>query len=127
LCLVSSLGGSFFLTVVRSVVADISVEVSSLLLSNFVGVVGVLAGFLLGREVSRRDSVAITVAMLFSLMPKFVTNTLWEVPARGLLMLMTPLFLVAVLRAIRTRRMVDISLILVTSALMTLFRRLAVV
>ena len=119
--------GSFFLTADLSLVADIKVEVSSLLLSNFVGVVGVLAGFLLGREVSRRDSVAITVAMLFSLMPKFVTNTLWEVPARGLLMLMTPLFLVAVLRAIRTRRMVDISLILVTSALMALFHRLAVV
>jgi hypothetical protein len=94
-------------------------------MSQFVGAFGVISAFAMAREISKNPKFPLCVALLFALMPKFVTNTLWEVPARGVLMSVTPVFIWAVVRSIRSRSLIDVSLIAVSATIMLLSHRLA--
>ncbi|HLA46421.1 MAG TPA: hypothetical protein VJ207_02485 [Thermoplasmata archaeon] len=118
--------GSFFLTAALASASGVSLEVATLILSFLVAALSVFAGFLMAREFSRNDLFAIAVPLVFTLMPKFVTNTLWEVPARGFFMTLTALFLWAVLRAVKLPEPRQIAIAGLMFLLMSLFHRLAV-
>lgn len=118
--------GSFFLTAAFAALSGMPVEPSTLLLSLFVGAFGVLAAFLMAREFWKNDLFVMLVALLFPLMPKFVTNTLWEVPTRGLFMALTALFIWALLRAVKLPRSKNVLIAAVVFLLLALFHRLTV-
>ncbi len=118
--------GSFFLTAAVAAMGGTTIELTALILSLFVGVFGIFTAFAMGREFFRDDTFALIVALFFSLMPKFVTNTLWEVPARGLLMALTPFFIWAILRLVKAPNLKHAVVATLVFLLMSLFHRLAV-
>jgi len=118
--------GSFFITAGLAATAGMTVELSALVLSLLTGVLGAFTAFVMAREFFKDDAFSITVALFFSLMPKFVTNTMWEVPARGFLMALTPLFLWAVLRAAKSLTIKNGLIAILVFVVMSLFHRLAV-
>jgi hypothetical protein len=62
------------------------------------GMIGLLGAFLLGREILKNDLFVFIFAFIFSLAPRLVVFTLWEIPTRSLFMAFTPFFLWALLR-----------------------------
>lgn len=118
--------GSFFLTASVVSTSGIHTELATLLASLIVGVLGIFTAFVMAREFWKNDLFAMSVALVFSLMPRFVTNTLWEVPTRGFLMALIPLFIWALLRSIRYPTMKNVALATCVFLLMSLFHRLAI-
>jgi len=118
--------GSFALAAAFSDTSGTALEPATLVLSLATGVFGIFSAFTMAREFWRNDIFAINVAIVFSLMPKFLTNTLWEVPTRGLFMALTPLFLWAILRAVKVATAKTMGFAGLMLLLLGLFHRLAV-
>ena len=117
---------SFVLVADLSMTASAPMELTTLVASQVIAVSGILFAVLMARGFSKSNTFALSVALLFAMMPKFVTNTIWEVPTRGLFMAVTPLFIWAVIRTIKSRRLIDMSMVFVFSLLMLLSHRLAI-
>ena len=116
--------GSFALTAAFSDTSGAALEPATLVLSLATGVFGIFSAFTMAREFWRNDIFAINVTIVFSLMPKFLTNTLWEVPTRGLFMALTPLFLWAILRAVKVATLKTLGFAGLMFLLLGLFHRL---
>jgi hypothetical protein len=118
--------GGIFLPASLMVLSGYSSEISILVLSFLMGLVGVLGSWLLAREFRDDDLFVFIVALLFCLAPKFILNTTWETPTRGGFMAFTPIFLWTVLRAHKEpNRKNTLMPLLILFALAT-FHRLAI-
>lgn len=81
-----------------SQLTGLSLEISVLLISLVVGIMGALFGFLMSREIFKDDFMALISAFLFSTAPLFLRITNWNASARQLLMVFMPLFVFILLR-----------------------------
>ncbi|UCD92980.1 MAG: hypothetical protein JSV43_03455, partial [Methanobacteriota archaeon] len=117
--------GGIFLPASVIVLTDASAEVSILILSVLMGLIGVLGSYLLAREFRDDDMFAFVVAFLFCLAPKFILNTTWETPTRGGFMAFTPIFLWSLLRAHRDPSRKNIAMPILFLFILSTFHRLA--
>ncbi|TET91167.1 MAG: hypothetical protein E3J35_04125 [Methanomassiliicoccales archaeon] len=117
--------GGIFLTANVIVLTGTSSEVSIMLLSFMMGLIGVLGSYMLAREFRDDDLFAFIVAFLFCLAPKFILNTTWETPTRGGFMAFTPIFLWSLLRAHRDPNRKNIALPILFLFILATFHRLA--
>lgn len=117
--------GGIFLTGNVIVLTGASSEVSIMILSFLMGLIGVLGSYLLAREFRDDDLFAFVVAFLFCLAPKFILNTTWETPTRGGFMAFTPIFLWSLLRAHRDPSRKNIAMPVLFLFILATFHRLA--
>jgi len=82
-----------------SQVGGLTEEAAILALSGAYGALGVLVAFMMGRVFRRDDLFALAVALIFSIAPRFMTFTLWSASSRSLFMVLTPLFIWALIRS----------------------------
>jgi hypothetical protein len=119
--------GGMFLTSTFSQMGGISIPITILLECIALSVIGVLAAFILAREINRdNDLFAIILALIFSLAPKFLTMTIWELPSRSLFMAFTPIFIWALLYVHKTPSIKNIAILVVTLIMLASFHRLAI-
>src|SRR5919197_764989 len=95
--------GSLFVLADLSILSGASVEGAILLFDFGLAAVGLLCAFLFSMEIRRDEGLALTVAALFSLSPRFVSGLLWDIPTRTLFSALVPLFIWLLLRFNRTR------------------------
>ncbi len=84
-----------------SQVTGLTEEGGILDLNLLYGVIGVLAAFALARSVRRDDVFALTMALIFSLAPRFMSFTLWSASTRNLFTALMPVFLWMMVRTYR--------------------------
>jgi len=95
--------GSFFFLADLAQLAGTPVEAAILLFDMSLVALGLLSAFLLSMEIRRDEGLALLVAALFSLSPRFVSGLLWEIPTRTLFSALVPLLIWLLLRLHRTR------------------------
>ena len=97
--------GSLFVLASLSESSGISIEGAILPFGMILVAVGLCAGFFLGMEI-RRDAVfGIFVAAIFSLSPRLVADTIWQIPTRTFFTTLVPVFLLSILRWHKMREM----------------------
>jgi len=119
-------GASPFLISDFSSISGVSVELSILLLSTTLGVVGMLTAYLMGRAMKADDFFAFSVAFLYSLAPKFLSFTMWTASSRNLFMALAPIFVWAIIRAYRRRNLTSTVLLVIFLGLLIATHRLAI-
>src|SRR5438093_6984541 len=82
--------------------------------------------FLLSMEIRRDEGLALLVAALFSLSPRFVSGLLWEIPTRTLFSALVPLLVWLLLRLHRTRDKRSLGFVLLVLTVMMSAHRLTV-
>lgn len=76
-------------------------EGTILALSMVLGVLGALVAFLMARAFRDDDVFALSVAIVFSLAPRFMNFTMWSASSRNLFMVLIPVFVWALVRSYR--------------------------
>lgn len=117
--------GSFFFLADLNMLSGGTMEGSILLFDFGLVAVGVLCPFLLSMEIRRHEGLALTVAALFSLSPRFVSGLLWDIPTRALFSALVPLFILLLLRFNRTRDIRAFIFVIVVLAVMMSAHRLS--
>lgn len=90
--------GSMFAVAGFALASGLPVEGSIYLVDLVIIAVGALSAFFLSMEIRRDEVLAILVAALFSLAPRFVVSLLWEMPTRSLFAALVPLFVALLIR-----------------------------
>ncbi len=116
--------GSVFLLGDVSQVGGVPIEAGIVVLDWMIVVVGMMASFFLSMVVRRDEGLAVLVAALFSLAPRFVLDLLWAVPTRTLFAALVPLFLLLLLRWYAAPNLRWFGLIITTLLLMMSAHRL---
>ncbi len=116
--------GSVFLLGDLSQLGSVPIEAAIVMLDWMIVAMGMLAAFFLSMAVRRDEGLAVLVAALFSLAPRFVIDLLWAIPTRTLFAALVPLFLLLLLRWYGTRNIRWFGLIIVTLVLMMSAHRL---
>lgn len=111
-------GAPFFLAEI-SAMTGLSVEVSILLMGMVLGILFVLTVYCLAREFIKRPEFAIAAALLATLAPRFVDTTYWVGSARGPLVVIMSLALLAFLRTKSPRdwRLLAVGMVFVAGSL----------
>ena len=118
--------GSFFMLGALSLSSGVPIEGAILYFDMVLVAAGLLIAFLLAMEIRREEGLALLVAALFTLSPRFVTNLLWEIPTRTLFTTLVPLLVWLLLRWYRTKDLRWLSLLPIVLFLMTSAHRLTV-
>ncbi len=116
--------GSVFLLGDLSQLSGVPIEAAIVLLDWMIVAIGMLAAFFLSIAVRRDEGLAVLVAALFSLAPRFVIDLLWAIPTRTLFAALVPLFLLLLLRWYGTRNIRWFGFIITTLVLMMSAHRL---
>ncbi len=116
--------GSVFLLGGLSQVSGTPIEAAIIMLDWMIVAIGMMAAFFLSMAVRRDEGLAVLVAALFSLAPRFVIDLLWAVPTRTLFAALVPLFLLLLLRWYATRNPRWFGFIITTLLLMMSAHRL---
>ena len=90
--------GGMFLTSEFSQIGAIPIEGAIFLENMLISIVGLLAMYLLAKEIKNDDRFAFFAAFIFTIAPRFLAYTLWETPSRSMFMAFTPLFLLMLLK-----------------------------
>jgi len=118
--------GSFFFLADLAQLAGAPVEAAILLFDMALVALGLLSAFLLSMEIRRDEGLALLVAALFSLSPRFVSGLLWEIPTRTLFSSLVPLLVWLLLRLHRTRDKRSLGFVLLVLSVMMSAHRLTV-
>src|SRR5947209_12472739 len=118
--------GSFFFLADLAQLGGTPVEAAILLFDMSLVGLGLLSAFLLSMEIRRDEGLALLVAALFSLSPRFVAGLLWEIPTRTLFSALVPLLIWLLLRLHRTRDKRSLGLVLLVLTVMMSAHRLTV-
>src|SRR6267378_8491944 len=70
-----------------------SIETSILVMTLFLGPLGILGTFVLAREVRADNPFAISAAFLYGIAPRFLSITLWTGSTRNLFTALLPIFI----------------------------------
>jgi len=116
--------GSMFTLGAFSLTSGLPIEGAILLFDMVVVLAGLLISFVLAMEIRRDEVLALLVAALFSLAPRYVTSLLWEVPTRTLFTTLVPLVVWVLLRWHRSKDLRFLALAPVTLFLMMSAHRL---
>src|SRR6266571_2350856 len=116
--------GSVFLLGDLSQLSGVPIEAAIVVLDWMIVAIGMLAAFFLSIAVRRDEGLAVLVAALFSLAPRFVIDLLWAIPTRTLFAALVPLFLLLLLRWYGTRNIRWFGFIITTLVLMMSAHRL---
>jgi hypothetical protein len=92
-----------FLLAGFSMASGVSIEGTILCYGMVLGIIGALGAFMVSREIFRNDLFAFPVALLFSLAPFFLKDTIWVGSSRGSVVALIPILLWLLVRAIRTK------------------------
>lgn len=82
-------------------VTGVTEEGAILVLSMLFGPLGALVSFAMARAFRNDDVFALTVAVIFSLAPRFLNFTLWSASSRNLFMILIPVFVWMLVRTYR--------------------------
>jgi len=119
--------GAVFLTSAFSQMGGLTVDMSILIECIVVSIIGVLAAYLLAREIKRDDGLfAFVLAFAFSLAPRFLAISIWEFPTRALFIAITPLFIWALLRVHKNFSPKNVGIGIVILLMLASFHRLAI-
>ena len=118
--------GTPFLTAAVSLVYGGPLEGSILAVDMVTAIVGMLGAFCLGREFSRKGSLPLLFAAVFSLSPIMVSGLTWQVPTRLMFTTLLPFVLWTLIRLYRAPDWRYISFLATELLLMASFHRLAV-
>jgi len=118
--------GSVFLLSEISQTADVTGEGAILLLDLAVGMLGVLGGFLLGKEFSPKPGFALLMSLILSLTPEYIGSLIWQAPTRILFTALIPYLLWGMIRVARVPSIRSAVLVGVVLLLMMSFHRLAI-
>jgi len=92
-----------FLLASLSAIGDIPIEGAMLFLGIAFAVAGTLAAFLAARLASEGDRLALLAALLFSIAPFYVKDTMWVGSSRGFVTALVPAVFLLLLRHLKSR------------------------
>jgi hypothetical protein len=117
--------GPFLLASISDVSA-LNVETCVLVMTLLLGPVGILAAFIMAREILSDNRYALAVALFYGLAPRFLAITLWTASTRNLFMAVLPILPWALLRIYRRRALSHEIVLVITSATLAATHRLVV-
>ncbi len=118
-------GDPFFLASL-SATSGVSVEVSILISSMFLGLLGILGAFMLARELRTESGFALLVALLYGLAPRFLDFTLWTASARNLFMAILPIFVWSLIRLNKKVRITELAIAVIILICLAAAHRLVI-
>ena len=86
-----------FLLASLSVTTGEPLEASILVMSTLLGPIGILGAFMMAREFRRDNMLAVGVALIYGVAPRFLTFTMWTASTRNLFMALLPFLIWALL------------------------------
>ena len=107
-----------FLSAGTHLVADVPIEGTFLIIGFLFGVIGPLGMVLVGRSLTRDNRFALFLALVMSLAPFYIKDTMWIGASRGFVVALVPFLLFLCIRVIQTRSTKALFL-LVTVVVMT--------
>jgi hypothetical protein len=118
--------GGLFLVSGFSQLSAMTIEGTAFFTCMLLGIIGILGAVLLGREILDNDLFVFLFAFIFTLTPRFVVFTLWEIPTRSLFMAFTPFFIWALLRTHRNPSKKNIGFLILFLFILATAHRLVV-
>ncbi len=115
-----------FLFAATSSVTGMNLEGSILLISFMLGPLGILSAFMMAREVRHGETLAVVVALLYGLAPRFLVFTIWSASTRALFMSLLPIFTWSILVSYRRPSKLSYGMLVVSTLLLTATHRLAI-
>ncbi len=118
--------GGPFLLASESSLSGLQMEPVILIATLLMGPIGILAAFVMARELRRDAFFSLTVALVYGFAPRFLSFTLWLASTRNLFMTVLPLMVWAVLRFSKQPNRSNATMLVLTAVLLAAAHRLVV-
>jgi len=117
--------GPFYLASVGSL-SGLNLEAAILVVSLMLGPAGILSAFVMAREFRDDNVLALFIALIYGLAPRFLSFTLWSASTRNLFMALLPILIWAVLRNYRRRSVPNAAVMAVCFMILAATHRLVI-
>jgi len=115
-----------FLLASLNVMTGQSLEASILIMSILLGPMGILGAFMMAREFRVDNLLALGVALIYGVAPRFLTFTLWTASTRNLFMALLPFLIWALLLNYRRKTLAHGIVLGLTLTILTATHRLVI-